>query len=299
MNKIRKKQTSDGKVALLFLLPWILGFVFILGGPSIATFFLGFTRYDIMRPPKWVGLKNYIDLFTYDELFLKSIYNTVYYVALNVPLSVFGSLFFAMLLHNNLKGMNVYKTILYIPSIASGIAMAMLWIWFFEPNSGLVNSMLRSAGVSSPPLWFTDPKLVKFTLVLIKVVEIGGSRMIIFLAGLQNISKTLYEVAHLDGANHRTMFFRITIPMLSPILLLNFITAIIDSFKVFMYAYAITEGGPLNESMFLVLYIYRKAFTDIRMGYASSIATIFMVIVFILVLIQLNMTKKWVYYEEG
>jgi multiple sugar transport system permease protein len=297
MKTLQKKNTGDGKVAILFLLPWLLGFVFIMGGPSIATFFLGFSRYDVMRPPKFVGMKNYFELFTYDELFGKSMLNTLYYVVLNVPLSVFGSLFLAMLLNNTLRGMNTYKTILYIPSIASGIAMAMLWIWFFEPNSGLVNTVLRNAGVSSPPLWFDDPKLVKLTLVLIKVVEIGGSRMIIFLAGLQNIPKSLYEVAYIDGANRRTMFAHITIPMLSPILLLNFISAIIDSFKVFIYAYSITEGGPLNESMFLVLYIYKKAFTDIRMGYASAIATVFLVIVFVLVVIQLSASRKWVYYE--
>ena len=176
--------------------------------------------------------------------------------------------------------------------------MAMLWLWIFDPGIGAVNVILRNIGVESPPLWFRDPDWVKPTMILIKIVEVGGARMIIFLAGLQNIPKELYEAAHIDGAKPIKRFFHITFPMLSPIIMFNLVVAIIDSFKVFINAYAITGGGPLNKSMFLVLYIYKNAFTHVRMGYASAIATFFIVIVFIITFIQLKMSKSWVHYTS-
>jgi multiple sugar transport system permease protein len=296
MKQIKPKRET--LAAFLFILPWIVGFVLLIGGPLVFTIILGFTRYDVFRPPKFVGLTNFIRLFTDDEVFAKSIRNTLYYSLFNVPISVIGALMLALLVNNNLPGMNGFKTALYIPSITSGIAMAMLWMWIFDPGNGLINIFLRNIGILSPPMWFNDPQWVKPTMILVKVVEIGGARMIIFLAGLQGISKTYYEVAFIEGASKRARFWNITVPMLSPIILLNVITAIIDSFKVFVNSYAITEGGPLNESMFLVLYIYKKAFTSIRMGYASAISTIFIGIVLILTIIQLRLSKRWVHYAD-
>lgn len=294
----RKYSKNETIAAYLFLLPWIIGFIFLIGGPTISTILIGFTRYDIFRPPKFIGLDNFIRMFTDDDVFIKSVSNTIYYSLFNVPLSVIGSLMLAMLVNNNLPGMTGFKTALYIPSITSGIAMAMLWMWIFDPGTGLMNMFLRSLGMSDPPMWFSDPDWVKPTMVLVKVVEVGGARMIIFLAGLQNIPKVYYEVSHLEGAGKLTNFWHITVPILSPIILLNLITAVIDSFKVFVNSYAITNGGPLNESMFLVLYIYKNAFSSIRMGYASAISTFFIFFVLLLTVIQMKFSKKWVHYAE-
>jgi len=291
-------EKKENRAAYCFILPWLVGFVLLIAGPTIVTVILGFTRYDIFRPPKWVGLKNFIRMFTDDEVFAKSIYNTFYYTLFNVPIGVFGSLLLAFLLNNNLPGMNYIKTALYVPTIISGIAMAMLWMWIFDPNSGMINTLLRNMGCASPPLWFKDPDTVKLTMILVKVVEIGGTRMIIFLAGLQNIPKVYYEVAYIDGANFWKRFREVTVPLLSPIILLNLVVAVIDSFKVFINAYAITDGGPLNESMFLVLYIYKNAFKSIKMGYASAISTVFIVFILILTVIHLKASKEWVYYAE-
>jgi len=295
---IKHRIDKETQAAYICILPWVLGFIFILGGPFIITIILGFTRYDVFRPPSWVGMQNYIRMFADDDVFRKSITNTLYYSAFNVPISVIGSLLLAILVNNNLPGMNGFKTALYIPSITSGIAMAMLWMWIFDPGSGLVNTFLRNMGVTNVPMWFQSASMVKPTMVIVKIVEIGGARMIIFLAGLQGIPTSLYEVAYLDGASKFTMFKKVTVPLLSPIILLNLVTAVIDSFRVFVNSYAITEGGPLNESMFLVLYIYKKAFTSIRMGYASAVATIFLIIVLVLTVIELKISKKKVYYAE-
>lgn len=292
------KINKETQAAYLCIVPWVLGFIFVIGGPFIISIILGFTRYDVFRPPSFVGMQNYVRMFTDDEVFKKSLTNTLFYSAFNVPISVIGSLLLAVLVNNNLPGMNGFKTALYVPSITSGIAMAMLWMWIFDPGTGLVNTFLQSLGVTNVPLWFQSPKMVKPTMIIVKIVEIGGARMIIFLAGLQGISKSLYEVAYIEGASKFTLFRKITIPMLSPIILLNVVTAVIDSFRVFINSYAITEGGPLNESMFLVLYIYKKAFTSIRMGYASAVATLFLIIVLILTIIQLRISKNKVYYAE-
>ena len=273
------KLNKETRAAYLCILPWVIGFIFIIGEPFISTIILGFTRYDVFRPPTFVGMRNYMQLFGSDDVFMKSLVNTLYYSAFNVPLSVLGALFLAILVNNNLPGMNGFKTALYVPSITSGIAMAMLWMWIFDPGTGLVNTFLRQLGVTNVPMWFESAKMVKPTMVIVKIVEVGGARMIIFLAGLQGIPQSLYEVAYIDGASIFTRFRKITVPLLSPIILLNLVTAVIDSFRVFVNSYAITGGGPLNESMFLVLYIYKKAFTSIRMGYASAIATIFLIIV--------------------
>ena len=297
--KYKSQQRIRENVAgYLFALPWIIGFVLLIGGPTISTIWLGFTRYDVFRPAKFIGMYNYVRMFTDDDVFIQSVFNTFFYSLFNVPISVIGALLLALLLNNKLMGVNAFKTAFYIPTITTGIAMAMLWLWIFDPGIGTINVILRQIGIKSPPLWFRDPDWVKPTMILVKVVEVGGARMIIFLAGLQNIPTELYEAAHIDGAKPIRRFFSITFPMLSPIIMFNLVVAVIDSFKVFINAYAITNGGPLNKSMFLVLYIYKNAFTSVRMGYASAIATFFIAIVFVLTFIQLRMAKNWVHYTS-
>ena len=280
----------------LFASPWLIGFVIFVLGPILASLYLSFTKYDILRPPVWIGIKNYSKMFTDDELFWKSLYNTLFYTVFSVPLAVIGSLLLALLLNSKIKGIGFFRTIFYLPSVTTGVAMALLWLWLFDPGVGLINAIIRFFGLKGP-LWFQDELWAKPTMILVSLVAIGGTRCMVFLAGLQGLPVELYEAAEIDGANWWLKFKNITVPLLSPVILFNVIISIINSFKVFTNAYVITEGGPLNATLFYVLYLYRNAFTWLKMGYASALAWIFFIIVFCLTLVQLWMSKKWVYYR--
>lgn len=291
-----KKLFNENMAGYLFAAPWLIGFTVFILGPLIASFYFSFTKYDVVSSPVWKGLENYNTIFLTDILFWKVLGNTVFYTVFSVPLAVFGSLLLAMLLNNKIKGIGVFRTTFYLPSVTGGVAMALLWLWFFDPGVGIINTGLRMLGKQGP-LWFQSEIWAKPTMVICSLIAIGGSRCLLFLAALQGIPETLYEAADIDGASWWTKFRYITIPMVSPIILLNIMISIIRSFRVFTNAYVITGGGPLNATLFLVLYIYRNAFTYLKMGYASALAWIFFIILFTFALIQLWLSKKWVYYE--
>jgi len=275
--------------------PWLIGFVLLTVGPIIASAYFSLTEYSVLQPPQWVGLGNYIRLFTNDSRFGTVLYNTVYYTIFQVPLSIVLALVVAILLNQGLPGENIFRTIYYMPSVVSGVAMSMLWLWLFDPNLGLVNVVLGWFGVDGP-LWLQDPHWSKPALILMSLWGIGP-QMVIFLAGLQGVPPELYEAAEVDGAGWVNRIISITVPLITPTIFFNLVTGIIGSFQVFTSAYIMTGGGPANASLFYVLYLYRNAFEYFKMGYASTLAWVLFVIVVIFTLAQFKLSSAWVYYE--
>lgn len=282
---------ADGYV---FMSPWLLGFLLFTAGPMIASALLSFMKYEIVVPPKWTGTYNYTRLFS-DSLFYKSLANTAYYTFLAVPLQLTVALLMALMMNLKLKFINVFRTMYYMPSIVPIVASVLLWMWIFNPEFGLANAILARFGVRAQA-WFYDPKMVKNTFIIMSLWGVGG-QMIIYLAGLQGIPEHLYEAAKIDGAGTLAMFRRITLPMLSPTIFFNLIMGIIGSFQVFTSAFIATNGGPKDESLFYVLYLYRNAWEFWRMGYACAMAWILFVIVLTLTLAQFRLANVWVYYE--
>lgn len=282
---------------ILFTTPWIIGFLAFVAAPFLASLVLSFTSYKVGVDSEWIGLANYREMFAGDNLFWKSLYNTGYYVLFAVPLGTAGSLLLALLMNQKVRGIPIFRTMVYVPSIVSGVAVAYLWMWLLDPNIGLINYVLRALHLPAP-LWAQSEAWAKPALVLVSLYSIGGGTMVIFLAGLQNIPESLYEAASLDGASAWRKFWAITAPMLSPIILFNVVVAIIGTFQVFTQAYIMTRGGPANATMFYVLYLYNVAFWYGRMGYGSALAWILFIIILIFTLIQLKLSNRWVYYEE-
>ncbi|MEZ4863539.1 MAG: sugar ABC transporter permease [Caldilineaceae bacterium] len=280
----------------LCITPWLLGFILFAAGPMLASVWLAVTDYEILRPISFIGLNNFTKAIQ-DPLFTKSLWNTAYYTALYVPLHLMTALLAAMLLNVKVHGLRFYRVIFYIPSIMPAVATAFLWMWIFNPNYGLANALLDLLGLP-PQKWLFDETLAKPSFVIMGLWGLG-SAMLVFLAGLQGIDPVLYEAAEIDGANHWVQFWRITIPMLTPVLFFNLIIGIIGSFQVFTTAFIATDGGPNNATLFYVLYIYRQGWQFAKMGYASALAWVLFLLVLLLTLIQFKMAGRWVYYETG
>jgi len=280
--------------AYLFIMPWILGFIAFTAGPMLASLYFSFTKYEVLTPPKWRGLYNYGRMI-HDPLLWKSLYNTAYYVFFGVPGRLIVALTFAIILNQKIWSMPIYRALFYLPSVVPVVASAILWLWVFNPDYGLANSVLDFFGL---PLqkWLWDVNLAKPCFVLLAMWHFG-SQMVIFLAGLQSIPKPLYEAATIDGANRWQLFKSVTIPLLTPMIFFNLIMAIITSFQVFTTAFIATGGGPRNATLFYLLYLYRNAFEWFRMGYASAMAWILFLIILALTLIDFLLAKRWVYYE--
>lgn len=262
----------------------------------IASIYLALTDYEILRPIHFTGFANFVTA-GQDALFVKSLWNTLVYTLLYVPLHLITALLAALLLNVKVHGLKFYRVIFYIPSIMPAVATAFLWMWIFNPNYGLANALLDMVGLP-PQQWLYDETLAKPSFVLMALWGLG-SAMIVFLAGLQGIDPTLYEAASIDGANTWAQFWRITIPMLTPVLFFNLIIGIIASFQVFTTAYIATNGGPNNATLFYVLYIYNQGWKFAKMGYASALAWVLFLIVLLLTLVQFKMANRWVYYETG
>jgi multiple sugar transport system permease protein len=297
--KVRKKRNPqmvrEERAFWVFISPWAIGFLLFTGGPIIASLILSFAKYNVIDLPSFIGLDNYRGLFQ-DRLFYKSLSVTVYYAALAVPFTIISSLFLAVLLNQKVRGQAIFRTLYYTPSIVSGVAVAYLWSWLLNPDFGVVNSLLSQWFGIKGPGWFTRPHTVMPSMVLMQLTSLGGT-MVIFLASLQSLPSDLYESAAIDGASKARQFFRITIPLISPVILFNSIIGIISSFQIFTQAYIITKGGPDWNSYFYVLFLFDTAFGQYRMGYAAAQAWILFIIVFALTLIALFAAKRLVYYE--
>lgn len=277
--------------------PWIIGFLVFTLGPFIASFYFGFTNYDAIRPPQWIGLGNYERMFTGDKHFWLSFTNTAYYTVLAVPLRLMLALFIAVLLNQGLPGQNLLRTAYYMPSVVSGVAASMLWLWLFDPTIGLINTALGWFGIGGPA-WLMDPKWSKPALVLMAMWGIGP-QMVIFLAGLQGVPQELYEAAEVDGAGWLHRIRHITLPLITPSIFFNSVMGVIGSFQVFTAAYVMTAGGPANSTLFYVLYLFWNAFSYFRMGYASALAWVLFLVIAVLTVFQFRFASRWVYYEAG
>jgi multiple sugar transport system permease protein len=293
INKFSKQQAVFG---ILFMMPWFIGFIVFGLYPMIMSIYYSLCRYDVLRIPQFIGFGNYEKLIFEDPYFWTSISNTLVYTVLRVPLCIIGSLMLAVLVNNAVRGVKFFRTIYFIPSIVTGVVLSVVWLWMFNPQFGLLNSFLAYVGIPGP-LWLLDPNWSKPSMVLMSVWSIGGGRMLVFLAALQGIPKHLYEAVDLDGGGWWAKFKNVTIPMLSPVIFLWSVLEIIFSLQVFVEAYIMTQGGPLNSTMFYNLYLYNKAFNDFEMGYASALAWLLLIISLVITVIQFRLSKRWVYYD--
>ncbi len=289
------EERREERAFWVFISPWIVGFLVFTVGPIVASFFLSFADYNVVSSPKFIGLDNYINLFK-DKLFYKSLRVTTYYAVLSVPFTIICALALAVLLNQKIKGQALFRTLYYTPSIISGVAVSFLWSWLLNPDFGVVNSLIYDWFGVKGPGWFTSPKWVIPSMVLMQLTGLGGT-MVIFLASLQTLPSDLYEAASIDGASRLRKFFSITVPLISPVILFNAIIGLIGSFQVFTQAYVITRGGPDWNSYFYVLYLFDTAFAQFRMGYASAQAWILFIIIFALTMLMLWASRRLVHYE--
>jgi len=276
-------------------LPWIIGFILFYLGPILASFYFSLTDWDLLTPPKWTGLDNYVRIFTRDKLFLQSLKVTFTYTIAYVPLDLLLGMLIAMLLNRPMRGIGVFRTIFYLPSVLTGVAYVVMWMWIFNPQVGLINTLLSLVGIKGPR-WLLDPHFALWALVMMSIFQVGRS-MVIYLAGLQDVPRELQEAASIDGANSWQRFWKITLPMLTPSILFNLIFGLIMTFQSFTNVYVATNGGPLDSTLFYVLYLYKKAFDHLEMGYASALAWILFLIVLACTLLIFATSGKWVFYR--
>jgi multiple sugar transport system permease protein len=291
-NQFNRKQAFAG---YLFASPWIIGFLIFGLYPIGISFYYSLCQYDVLRIPQYIGLRNYERLLFNDNYFWVSIWNTLFYTALRVPLCIIGSLLLAVLVNNAIKGVKIFRTIFFIPSIVTGVVLSALWLWILNPQYGLINSFLTYLGIQGP-LWLLDSNWSKPSMILMSLWSIGGGRMLVFLAALQGIPQHLYEVVEIDGGGWWTKFRSVTIPLISPVIFLWTILEVIFSLQVFIEAYVMTKGGPLNSTLFYNLYLYNRAFEDFDMGYASALAWLLLLITLGVTALQFKLSKKWVHY---
>jgi multiple sugar transport system permease protein len=287
------------RAGYLFLTPWLIGFFGLTLGPAMASLYLSFTDYDLLTPARWAGLKNYEYAFTQDQRLGNAISVTLHYVLWSVPLKLAVALGLAMALDRGVRGLAVYRAIFYLPSLlGASVAIAILWRLIFGAD-GLVNQLLFLTLDIKAPGWVTHPDYALSTLVVLAIWQFG-SPMIIFLAGLRQIPQDLYEAASMDGAGPLRQFVRITLPLLAPVIFFNLVFQTIEGFKAFTQAFIVSggRGGPVDSTLFYSLYLYIEAFENFRMGYASTLAWLLLVIIGIFTAIAFLTARYWVYYED-
>lgn len=278
----------------LFISPWIIGFVVFTAYPFVASLFFSFTNYSVVSSPKWVGLQNYSTLL-HTGLFWRSLYNTFYYAILEVPLSTILGIAIALLLNMKVKGIAIYRTIFFIPSIVPTVASSIVWLWLFNPSFGVINDVLSTAHLPTPG-WIFSAAWSKPSFVLMGLWAVGAP-IIIYLAGLQGVPRELYEAASLEGAGPWQRTRRVTLPLLSPVILFNVLIGLITSFQFFTQAFIMTSGGPNNSSEFYSLYLYQEAFEYLHMGYASAMAWMLFLVILVLTVGLFRLSNRWVFYS--
>lgn len=290
-------QIRDLRGGLLFSSPWLLGVVLFLAYPLLAALYYSFTDYSVLLPPIYIGVENYLELFQ-DELFYKSLYNTLVYAFGAVGLGLFSSLVLALLLNHDIRGIGIYRTLFFLPSLMPIVASSILWMWMYSGEGGVINTALAAVGISGPA-WLSDPAWAK-TAMIIMAAWGAGHAMVVFLAGLQDVPQSLYEAAVIDGANWWQRLIHITIPTISPVIFFNVLMGLISGLQVFTQAYVMTDstGAPEQSTLFYVLQIYNVGFNDLRMGYACAMAWVLFVIIFGLTFLTMRLSRRWVSYDR-
>lgn len=296
--------------AYLFISPWAIGFLVFTAGPMIASLYFSLTDYDVLQPPTWVGLNNYGQILGSDDQFRQALLNTVIYTVMYVPGSMLVALILALLLNMSVRGTPFWRTFFYLPSVTPIVAVAILWRWILNPDGGAINTMLAWLGITGPG-WLTDTHWMKPSLVLMALWQVGGT-MLIYVAGLKNVPRDLYEAATVDGAGAVARFFHVTLPMLSSVLFFTAVIGVINAFQIFAQAAVLFEpvgggasstgaltGGSGNAALFYIMYLFNQAFAYFKMGYASALAWILFVIIIVFTIAQFRLSNRWVYYEGG
>jgi multiple sugar transport system permease protein len=299
----RRLRRGDGLVALCFASPWIIGFCWFQLYPIGASLYYSFTSYNLLRAPVYVGLDNYRNLFLHDDLFRKALRNTAVFTLLSVPLDLIVALLIALLLNRNIPGRGAFRAAFYFPAVIPSVATGILWIMILNTQGGLVNVLLQRFGFSAQP-WLTSPDWAMPALILLSLWNIGPV-IVIFLAGLQDVPRVLYEAAQLDGAGPIDLVRHVTIPMLSPVIVFNLVIGLISALQVFALPFILfankqgaqSLGGPLNAALMYSVRLYSVAFNEFRMGYAAAMAWVLSVIIFTLSLLALRVSRRFVHYE--
>jgi multiple sugar transport system permease protein len=284
-------------LGMLFVSPWIIGLLAFTAYPILASLYYSFTRYDVINEPVWVGLQNYQLLLTRDPQTPIVLYNTFYLVILGLPLSMIAAFLLAALLNGKIVGRPVFRTVFFLPSIVPVVAVAMVWLWLYNPNYGLINSTLAALGFQVIP-WLSSPGLAKISLIIIAVWG-QGTTIVIFLAALQDVPRELYDAAKVDGANGVHRFWHVTIPLCTPSILFVAITGLIGWMQYFTLPFLMTNGGPMQSTNVYSYYLYQNAFSFFKMGYASAQAWLLFVIIVIATLLAFRTSTRWVYYAGG
>jgi multiple sugar transport system permease protein len=280
----------------LFALPWVIGLLVFYLGPMLASVYFSFTRYNAVTPPVWVGLDNYVELLARDPLTWHSLWVTTVFAFLSVPLNLFLGLGVAILLNQEVRGLAAWRTLYYLPSVISGVAVALLWQWMFNTRFGVINHLLKLWFGIEGPDWLGNASVVMPAFILMSLWAVGGS-MLINLAALQGVPTALYEAARIDGAHAGQLFRHITLPMISPVIFFNLIMGIIAALQSFTNFYILTDGGPNNATLTFMLYLYRRAFQHLQMGYGAAMAWLLFIYLAALTALVFRSSRAWVYYE--
>jgi multiple sugar transport system permease protein len=293
-----RARRSEAIAGVLWASPWLLGFLLFTLGPVLASLFLSFNDYTISGTPKWVGLANYAKAITgSDALFWSSVGRTFHYALIIVPVGISASLLIAMALNQHLRFTPFLRTFYFLPSLTPIVAAALIWTWLYQPEFGAINGLLSLINVEGPK-WLADRDYALYALMVIGLWgSVGGGTMIIFLAGLQGVPAELHEASEIDGAGRWMRFWHVTLPMISPTILFNLIIGIVGALQVFTVSIVATNGGPNFATWFFIVHLYQNGFVNFDMGYASALAWIFLAIVLTLTLINLRLSRRWVYYE--
>lgn len=294
--KMSKGELRNIRIFYILISPWLVGFLFFKLGPMVSSLIFSFTRYSIIQPMEFIGLRNIVDLFG-DRRFLQAVRVTITYSIVTVPAGLAAGLTMALLMNTEFRGIRIFRTFFYLPTVVSGVSVAVLWMYIFNPDFGLINTVLGYLGIKGPG-WLTSTKWALPSMMIMSLWGVGSSA-VIFLAALKNVPRQLYEAACLDGAGIFTRFFKVTIPIISPTILFNLIIKIIDSLQVFTESFIMTQGGPDGATRFINLYLYVNAFENRKMGYASAMAWFLFIIIMTLSLLVLRSSGKWVHYESG
>jgi multiple sugar transport system permease protein len=282
---------------LLFVSPWLIGFLVFTVYPLLSSIYYSFHRFDLMRPPVFLGVENYVRMFTRDPRFGKSVYNTVYYVGLSAPLGVVSAFLMANLLNTRIAGRPFFRALFFFPSIVPVVVTAMVWRYLLNVQYGAVNSTLQGLGLPVIP-FLSNPRLAKPSLILIHM-WVQGNQIVIYLASLQDVPRALYEAATVDGANAWQKFWNVTVPLCTPVILFNLIMSFIGGVQSFVLPWLLTDGGPNQATEFLAVHLYRNAFEWLHMGYASALAWVMFIAIVVLTVVLFKTSARWVYYGSG